>query len=72
LEGFQLPPCQWFEWNSLTVAETADSLQDAILASRRFYPDSDGHPFEAGYSAFARTASLLRIEMTERAAQTGD
>ncbi|SFH39156.1 MULTISPECIES: hypothetical protein [Ensifer] len=54
------------------LAATADALQDAILAGQRLYPERDGHPFEAGYSAFARTASLLWDEMTVRAAQPGD
>ncbi|HEV7307833.1 hypothetical protein [Ensifer sp.] len=54
------------------LAETADSLQDAILAGKRFYPDSDGHPFEAGYNAFATTAQLLWGEMTARATEAAD
>ncbi|MEJ6844933.1 hypothetical protein [Sinorhizobium fredii] len=45
------------------VAATADALEEAILAGQRFYPDSDGHPFESGYNAFARTASSLWDEM---------
>ncbi|MFK0276439.1 hypothetical protein ACIQUG_22405 [Ensifer sp. NPDC090286] len=54
------------------LAATTDALQEAILAGHRLYPERDGHPFEAGYSAFARTASLLWDEMTVRAAQAGD
>jgi hypothetical protein len=52
------------------VAETADALQEAILAGQRFYPDSDGHPFESGYEAFARTASSLWDEMKAATSET--
>ncbi|MEY9200508.1 hypothetical protein ABIA16_005687 [Sinorhizobium fredii] len=52
------------------VAATADALQAAILAGQRFYPDSDGHPFESGYEAFARTASSLWEEMKAAASET--
>ena len=52
------------------VPATADALQEAILAGRRFYPDSDGHPFESGYVAFARTAASLWDEMKAKAFKT--
>jgi hypothetical protein len=52
------------------VPATADALQDAILAGQRFYPDSDGHPFESGYRAFASTASSLWDEMKAKASET--
>ncbi|TCN31436.1 hypothetical protein [Sinorhizobium americanum] len=51
------------------AAATADALQEAILAGQRFYPDSDGHPFETGYKAFARTASALWDEMKAAASE---
>jgi len=52
------------------VAATADALQEAILAGQRFYPDSDGHPFESGYKAFARTASSLWDDMQAATSET--
>ncbi|WP_457578605.1 hypothetical protein [Ensifer adhaerens] len=54
------------------VDATTDALRDAILAGQRFYPDNDGHPFEAGYKAFAGTASSLWNEMKSRVAETHD